>query len=893
MASPTYDGKVVVITDATTPFAQECATLLAARGAKLVLNYPPTSTSTRNGVNNSNPSVHDVFYHLEDAEKIVAEAIEKYGTVHALVNNASARSPGLSYDLQSSRAWESMRRFVIDGAFKCAKAVWPHFRKNSYGQMLFIDPVSTGPGVAELAGRFALFGLAETLAREGAKYNIRVNVIAPQSPLYITVEQSYSIPELATVTSLALALGLGSNTDTACSLYSVGSDHIDKLRWERSKGIFLNPDLNFGAGMLATRWSEIHDFSEREYPTSPMDFGKLLPKMQQLPANTKHPSPEFTGKVVLVTGGASGLGRVYSNAFAEQGASVVVIDKADPQGVVDEIRSNGGKAAPVTASVEQGEHIVQEALNIFGRIDILVNNAGFVRDKSFANMDDTLWRTVMDVHLEGTYRMTKAVWPHFVRQRHGCIINTTSTSGIYGNFGQANYSAAKLGILGISEATAREGEKHNIRVNTIAPVASTGGLAVALSNTNDKNKQPIFRPEYIAPVVLLLTSNTLNGRPNYTTGGLFEVGCGWHASTRLRSASRFEIPSATEAASPEALSAPWPEMTNELTATSTAAPIKRNQDVLDTIAGLKRVNVQHVEYTYTDKDVILYNLSVGSKRSELPFIWEECPSFTAIPTFGVIPFFSMDTIYHHGQILPGFQATQSLLGELYLELLQDTIPISGLLSTTRRLIEVLDKGGSAVAITGYTTVDATTRAPLFYNELSFFMSGAGSFGGPRERPFHTASSRTYAMPARRPDAVDDFRTPEEQAAWYRLTGDRMAMHVDPDFSRHAGFPVPILHGMCSMGIAGKQLFQRYGMYRSIKVKFVGTVIPGQTLRTESWSLAPSGDGSARDQNLVVFQTRVLETGKLCIAGGGIEVREPLRRGHGHGRGHPCASTFKL
>lgn len=109
---------------------------------------------------------------------------------------------------------------------------------------------------------------------------------------------------------------------------------------------------------------------------------------------------------------------------------------------MDEIRSKGGKAGAVTASVEQGEHIVQQALNIFGRIDILVNNAGFVRDKSFANMDDTLWRTIMDVHLEGTYRMTKAVWPHFVRQRHGCIINTTSTSGIYGNFGQANYSAA-------------------------------------------------------------------------------------------------------------------------------------------------------------------------------------------------------------------------------------------------------------------------------------------------------------------------------------------------------------------------------------------------------------------------------------------------------------------
>lgn len=267
----------------------------------------------------------------------------------------------------------------------------------------------------------------------------------------------------------------------------------------------------------------------------------------------------------------------------------------------------------------------------------------------------------------------------------------------------------------------------------------------------------------------------------------------------------------------------------------------------------------------------------------------------------MIPFFSLDTIYHHAQILPGFQATQSLLGELYLELLQDTIPTrGGHLSTTRRLLEVLDKGSAAVAVTGYTTVDARTSVPLFYNELSFFMRGAGGFGGPRDRPFQTASSRTYAMPARRPDAVDDFRTSEEQAAWYRLTGDRAAMHIDPDFSKHGGFPLPILHGMCSMGIAGKQLFQRYGMYRSIKVKFVGTVTPGQTLRTESWSLAApplseaDKSGSARDQkkNLVVFQTRVLETGKLCIAGGWIELRDPPLS-NGNGRGHIGASTSKL
>lgn len=185
-----------------------------------------------------------------------------------------------------------------------------------------------------------------------------------------------------------------------------------------------------------------------------------------------------------------------------------------------------------------------------------------------------------------------------------------------------------MGILGISEATAREGEKHNIRVNTIAPVASTGGLAVALSGTNDKNKQPVFRPEYVAPIVLLLSSDTLNGRPNTTTGGLFEVGCGWHASTRLRSASRFKIPSGAEtASSPEALSAPWPETTDDPIEFSTASLVKRNRDVLDSIAGLKRVDVHHTEYTYTDNDVMLYSTL---RLISPPFLWRAPSSFTII-----------------------------------------------------------------------------------------------------------------------------------------------------------------------------------------------------------------------------------------------------------------------
>ena len=139
------------------------------------------------------------------------------------------------------------------------------------------------------------------------------------------------------------------------------------------------------------------------------------------------------------------IGRIYSLAFAKAGASVVVNDLMNPDSVVEEIRKLGGKAVGVKASAEDGDTVVKAAIDAFGRIDIIINNAGILRDKAFTNMDDSLWDPVLNVHLRGTYKVTKAAWPYFLKQKYGRIVNTTSTSGIYGNFGQANYSAAVRG----------------------------------------------------------------------------------------------------------------------------------------------------------------------------------------------------------------------------------------------------------------------------------------------------------------------------------------------------------------------------------------------------------------------------------------------------------------
>ncbi len=136
------------------------------------------------------------------------------------------------------------------------------------------------------------------------------------------------------------------------------------------------------------------------------------------------------------------LGRSYALLFGKLGASVVVNDLINPDDVVQEIQKLGGKAVGNKASAEEGDTVVKAATDAFGRIDILVNNAGILRDKAFANMDDDQWDQVIAVHLRGTYKTTKAAWPYFLKQKYGRIVNTTSTSGIYGNFGQANYAAA-------------------------------------------------------------------------------------------------------------------------------------------------------------------------------------------------------------------------------------------------------------------------------------------------------------------------------------------------------------------------------------------------------------------------------------------------------------------
>ncbi len=195
----------------------------------------------------------------------------------------------------------------------------------------------------------------------------------------------------------------------------------------------------------------------------------------------------YDGKVAIITGAGHGLGRQHALELAARGAKVVVNDlggdrhgggssTGPAQDVVEEIVKNGGEAVANGGNVateEGAASIVQTAIDAFGRVDILINNAGILRDKSFKNMTVAEWDAVIAVHLRGAFLVTKAAWPHLVEAGAGRVVNTSSPAGLFGNFGQANYSTAKMGLVGFTKTLAAEGAKKGVKANVIAPVAYT------------------------------------------------------------------------------------------------------------------------------------------------------------------------------------------------------------------------------------------------------------------------------------------------------------------------------------------------------------------------------------------------------------------------------------
>lgn len=269
-------------------------------------------------------------------------------------------------------------------------------------------------------------------------------------------------------------------------------------------------------------------------------------------------SIRFDGRVAIVTGAGNGLGREHAIALASRGAKVVVNDLGgarDGSGssseaalkVVDEIRAQGGEAMANGASVtdvQQVQDMVKKTTGQWGRVDILINNAGVLRDKTFSKMELNDFNFVMDVHLMGSVNCTKAVWEVMREQKYGRIVMTTSSSGLYGNFGQSNYGAAKMAVIGFMNTLKLEGQKSDIRINSIAPTAATRMTYELFPPA----MHPMLDPRFVTPGVLFLCSE------NAPQGEILTAGAGCFARARIMETKGVFL---GEAVTPEQVAEQW------------------------------------------------------------------------------------------------------------------------------------------------------------------------------------------------------------------------------------------------------------------------------------------------------------------------------------------------
>jgi len=285
----------------------------------------------------------------------------------------------------------------------------------------------------------------------------------------------------------------------------------------------------------------------------------------------------FEGKVAIVTGAGGGLGRAHALALAQRGAKVVVNDigaggAAGAPGpadlVVGEILELGGQALANHCDVTDEAGVVgmvEQTIARWGRVDILINNAGILRDKSFAKVEASDFRKVIDVHVMGSVYCSKAVWPYMVKQGYGRILMTTSASGIYGNFGQSNYGAAKSALVGLMNVLAIEGARKGILVNALAPTAATAMTAGLI----DAETAEVLSPESISPGALFLVSEQA---PTKTILG---AGAGVFAVARMQESAGFFLPE--QERSPEAIAEHWAQISDMSNAVVTESAFEQTK----------------------------------------------------------------------------------------------------------------------------------------------------------------------------------------------------------------------------------------------------------------------------------------------------------------------------
>nr|ACB05333.1 hydratase/dehydrogease multifunctional enzyme type 2 [Starmerella bombicola] len=872
-----YDGKVVVVTGAGGGLGKAYALFFGARGASVVVN---DLGGTLNGGDGNSRVADGVvkeiealggkaaanYDSVENGDKIVETAIKAFGTVHIIINNA-----GILRDVSLKKMTDKDFNFVqsvhVFGSYAVTRAAWPYFKQQKFGRVI------NTASAAGLYGNFgqanysaaksALVGFTETLAKEGAKYNITANVIVPLAASRMT--ETILPPDILEKLKPELIVPVvgylvHENTAESNGIYESAAGVVTKVRWQRGAGVQFRADDSFTPAAVLNKFEEINDnFEPAEYPSGPKDLLAAFENGKNLPSNEQGSTPvSFENQVVIVTGAGGGIGQQYALMLGKLGAKVVVNDLGNADATVELIKKAGGTAVADKHNVTDGEAVVKTALDNFGAIHAVINNAGIIRDRGILKMTPDLWNAVQQVHLFGSFSVTKAAWPHFQKQKYGRVVNTTSTSGIYGNFGQTNYSAAKAGLIGFTKTVALEGAKYNILCNCVAPTAGTAMTA----DVFPQDMLETLKPRYIAPITVLLASEH-----SPDTGKVYEAGAGWIGRTRWQRTSGVMIPGITV----EKVKQNWQKITDfdDGKATNFESASEANMYIFNMAAegedqgseGGESEASASGEYSYDDKTIILYNLGVGASEKQLNYTFENNQDFQPVPSFGTIPLFSAP--FPFDEVVPNFNPMKLLHGEQYLELKKWPIAPEATLKTTGKLLDLADKGKAAVAMVEYISVDKNSGEPVFLNVMSTFLRGSGGFGGEKNFKDHGPITAANKPPAREPDYIAKYKTTDNQAAIYRLSGDYNPLHIDPEFAAVGGFDRPILHGLASFGISSRLLVEKYGVFKNIKVRFSGHVFPGETLQVSAWKEGPK----------VIFETTVLERNTKAITAAAIELAD--------------------
>ncbi|KOC64143.1 Peroxisomal multifunctional enzyme type 2 [Habropoda laboriosa] len=590
----------------------------------------------------------------------------------------------------------------------------------------------------------------------------------------------------------------------------------------------------------------------------------------------------FDGRVVIVTGAGAGLGRAYALLFGSRGASVVVNDLGggrhgdgsstkSADAVVNEIKKNGGKAVANYDSVLDGAKIVKTAIDTFGRVDVVVNNAGILRDRSFAKLSETDWDMVQNVHLKGAFKTTQAAWPYFVKQNYGRVIMTASNSGMYGNFGQSNYGAAKMGLIGLTNTLAIEGRNKNIYTNVIIPTAASRLTEDILPPELFQQ----FKPELIAPVVIWMCHEKCT-----ENGSIIESALGWAGKSYVVCSSGSTLrQNFSSEITPEDVAKRWSAITDMSSVKHFTSIEEKTAQFVVALEEMKSgksasQNSEVLRQTYSSQDTILYALGVGASvqtPSDIRYLYENDSNFAVLPTFYTLhgPAHCLTSSMYTDN-LPNFEIdpTKMLHGEQYIEVYKQ-LPTEGTVETRFILLDILDKEKGAVFVVQHETFDSATGDKLSTGQMTIFIIGAGGFQGKK-----TSSNLIPIIdpPKRQPDASVTQQTSYDQAALYRLNGDRNPLHIDSSMATMSGFKRPILHGLCSLGFSVRHVLQTYAdgdpnLFKAVKTRFAKPVLPGETLRTDMW----------QEGNRIHFQTYTIENNTPVLTGGYVDLKNTISK----------------